>query len=147
MNNRLTWLFIISSLFLSWGTIAQEKEEEEEEVKPKKEIKEPITYALRAGIDLYKPIRSQFDKEYQGLEIVGDLKVGERLYVAAEIGNEQRTIQKSATHTTRKKICIISIRLKVVQSEQYWYYCVCIIMFCLYCCCKVCVWNTAFYSY
>ena len=89
MNNRLTWLFIISSLFLSWGTIAQEKEE----VKPKKERKEPITYALRAGIDLYKPIRSQFDKEYQGLEIVGDLKVGERLYVAAEIGNEQRTIQ------------------------------------------------------
>jgi hypothetical protein len=89
MNNRLTWLFIISSLFLSWGTLAQEKKE----VKPKKERKEPITYALRAGIDLYKPIRSQFDKEYQGLEIVGDLKVGERLYVAAEIGNEQRTIQ------------------------------------------------------
>ena len=35
MNNRLTWLFIISSLFLSWGTLAQEKEE----VKTKKEIK------------------------------------------------------------------------------------------------------------
>ena len=67
MNNKLTWLFIISSLFLSWGTVAQEKEE----VKPKQERKEPRTYALRAGIDLYKPIRSQFDKEYQGLEIVG----------------------------------------------------------------------------
>ena len=86
MNNKLTWLFIISSLFLSWGTVAQEKEE----VKPKQDRKEPRTYALRAGIDLYKPIRSQFDKEYQGLEIVGDLKIGERLYVAAEIGNEKK---------------------------------------------------------
>ena len=44
MNNKLTWLFIISSLFLSWGTVAQEKEE----VKPKQEEKnlEPMLLGL-----------------------------------------------------------------------------------------------------
>ncbi len=96
MNNKLTWLFIISSLFLSWETSAQEKEE----IKPIQEKKEPKTFALRAGIDLYKPIRTQFDKEFQGLEFVGDLKVGERLYVASEIGSEKRTIQSEQLNFT-----------------------------------------------
>tara|TARA_B110000114_G_scaffold29135_1_gene29809 strand:- start:153 stop:890 length:738 start_codon:yes stop_codon:yes gene_type:complete len=86
MNNNRTWLFIISCLFLSWFTIAQEKEEIQTE-----KSKEPITYALRAGIDLYKPIRSQFDDTYQGLEIVGDLKIKENIYIAAEIGSEKKT--------------------------------------------------------
>ena len=112
MNNKLTWLFIISSLFLSWGTVAQEKEE----VKPKQDRKEPRTYALRAGIDLYKPIRSQFDKEYQGLEIVGDLKIGERLYVASEIGNEKRTIQSEQLNfTTSGSYIKVGIDLSLIH--------------------------------
>lgn len=103
MKNKHTWLFIISSLFLSWMTVAQEKEEEKEEETIEvitEERKEPITYALRAGIDLYKPIRTQFDEDFQGLEIVGDLKIGQRLYVASEIGSEKRTIQSEQLNFT-----------------------------------------------
>ncbi|MGB2502452.1 MAG: DUF6048 family protein [Flavobacteriaceae bacterium] len=105
MSNKHTWLFIISCLFLSMVTVAQENEETTEEISEEtaektteenfeeKPIKESVTLALRAGIDLYKPIRTQFDKEFQGLEFVGDLKVGKRLYIASEIGTEKRTIE------------------------------------------------------
>jgi hypothetical protein len=85
MNNKHTWLFIISMLLLSWFTEAQESNFLE--IK-----KDPKTYALRAGIDLYKPIRSQFDSNFQGLEVVADLKIKENIYIATESGNEKATI-------------------------------------------------------
>ena len=93
MNNKHTWLFIISMLFLSWFTVAQESNVLE--IK-----KEPKTYALRAGIDLYKPIRSQFDSNFQGLEVVADLKIKENIYIATEIGNEKATIQAEELNFT-----------------------------------------------
>lgn len=104
MNNKLTWLFIISCFFLSRVTVAQENEKTEEEIPvetgeeteveatEKNAKKENITLALRAGIDLFKPIRTQFDNQFQGIEFVGDLKVGERLYIASEIGSENEPL-------------------------------------------------------
>ncbi|WP_299213041.1 DUF6048 family protein [uncultured Dokdonia sp.] len=49
-------------------------------------------YGLRVGIDLSKPIRSFLDDNYSGLEIVGDFRVSSNYYVAAELGNETRTV-------------------------------------------------------
>ena len=46
-------------------------------------------YGIRVGIDLSRPIRTMFDDEYQGFEIVGDLRITQRLFVAAELGNEK----------------------------------------------------------
>ena len=46
-------------------------------------------YGLRVGVDISKPIRTLFDDEYQGFEIVGDLRITNRLFVAAELGNEK----------------------------------------------------------
>jgi hypothetical protein len=86
-------------MFLS-SVVAQENKQTEIEDQTSEKRKEPITYALRAGIDLYKPIRTQFDEDFQGLEIVGDLKVGKRLYVASEIGSEKRTIQSEQLNFT-----------------------------------------------
>ena len=75
-------------------------EEKEVEAPEKNANKEKITLALRAGIDLYKPIRTQFDNQFQGIEFVGDLKVGERLYIASEIGSEKRTIESENLNFT-----------------------------------------------
>ncbi|MEO0037640.1 MAG: hypothetical protein RIQ59_851 [Bacteroidota bacterium] len=56
-------------------------------VKPKTE-----RYGLRVGVDMYKFTRSLYDKNYKGLELVGDFKFTRRHYLAAEIGNENITV-------------------------------------------------------
>ncbi len=48
-------------------------------------------YGLRIGIDLSKPIRSLVDDDYRGIELVGDYRVTENFYAAAELGNEKLT--------------------------------------------------------
>ncbi|MCM5664288.1 DUF6048 family protein [Galbibacter mesophilus] len=51
-------------------------------------------YGLRVGIDLSKPLRSILDEDYRGLELVGDFRVSHNFYVAAELGNEEKTTQE-----------------------------------------------------
>ena len=89
MKIKYIWPFIINLLFplLVFSQV---------------EEKTPRTYALRAGIDLIKPALTQFGEGYQGLEIVGDLKLTNRLYVAAEIGSERKTQQSEQINFTTK---------------------------------------------
>jgi len=49
-------------------------------------------YGLRVGGDLGRIIRSIADKDYTGFEIVGDYRISKDLYLAGEIGIEERTI-------------------------------------------------------
>jgi hypothetical protein len=79
-------LFFISIFLTSENLIAQDNEPIQKEADT---LKAPAKYGLRIGFDLAKPIRSLLDEEYNGLEIAADLNT-ERLYVAAEFGNEQR---------------------------------------------------------
>lgn len=46
-------------------------------------------YGIRVGIDLSRPLRTLYDDNYQGLEIVGDMRITHRLFAAAELGNEK----------------------------------------------------------
>jgi hypothetical protein len=64
-----------------------------QEVKVKDSIK-PKTerYGLRVGVDLFKLTRSFYEKDYRGIELVGDFKVTRKYYIAAEIGNENKTV-------------------------------------------------------
>jgi len=48
-------------------------------------------YGLRIGVDLSKPIRALFDSDYSGLEFVADFRITNKIYIAAEFGNEQKT--------------------------------------------------------
>ena len=48
-------------------------------------------YGIRVGVDISKPIRTIFDDEYQGFELVGDLRITHRLFIATELGNEKLT--------------------------------------------------------
>ncbi len=51
-------------------------------------------YGIRAGVDLSRPILSFTDENYTGFEIVGDYRLTHNLYIAAELGNEKKTIEE-----------------------------------------------------
>ncbi|MEO8253731.1 MAG: DUF6048 family protein [Flavobacterium sp.] len=59
-------------------------------------------YGLRLGIDLYKLSRSFYDKDYKGLEIVGDYRWNKKYYLAAEVGNENKTTDDVRLNFTTK---------------------------------------------
>ena len=59
-------------------------------------------YGLRVGIDLFKLSRSFYEKDYKGLEIVGDYRVAKSYYIAAEIGNENKTVDDAQLNFTTK---------------------------------------------
>lgn len=50
------------------------------------------TYGIRIGSDLSRPLISLLNSEYSGLELVSDYRLSYHLYLAAELGNESKTI-------------------------------------------------------
>jgi hypothetical protein len=83
---RHTSAFISSLLMLCSIVSAQEQPKAKDSIKPKTE-----RYGVRVGADLYKIGRSIFDDKYKGFEVVGDYRLTRKLYLAAEIGNENKT--------------------------------------------------------
>lgn len=59
-------------------------------------------YGVRLGIDLFKLSRSFYDKDYKGLEIVGDYRLTKKHFLAAEIGNENKTTDDERVNFTTK---------------------------------------------
>ncbi len=59
-------------------------------------------YGLRVGIDTGKLIRSFVDDNYTGLELIADYRITKKLYVAAEIGNEERIVTTDFLNSTTK---------------------------------------------
>lgn len=59
-------------------------------------------YGLRVGVDLFKLSRSFYEKDYKGLELVGDYRIAKKYYVAAEIGNENKTVDDAQLNFTTK---------------------------------------------
>lgn len=104
MKSKHIWLFSISLFFAGLGYSQQVSPSLINSIEklPEEKSKEVRTYALRAGIDLVKPIRSSFDTNLQGIEIVGDLKLNRRLYIATEIGTEERTQQSELINFSTK---------------------------------------------
>ena len=56
-------------------------------------------YGLRLGVDLFKLTRSFYEKDYRGLELVGDYRLTRIHYLAAEIGNENKTVDEDRKST------------------------------------------------
>lgn len=61
-----------------------------------------VQHQLRVGADLVKITRSLLEDDYQGWEIVGDLRLTKNLYLAAEIGNEDKFTEEDRTHFSTK---------------------------------------------
>lgn len=76
-------------LFLGLGSYAQVNKPVD--LNPKDSVEYKQKYGLRIGVDLSRPILSFFEDGYSGLEFVGDYRLKENLFIAAELGNEKRT--------------------------------------------------------
>ena len=59
-------------------------------------------YGLRLGVDLFKLTRSFYETDYRGLELTGDYRLTRRHYLAAEIGNENKTVDDDQVNFTTK---------------------------------------------
>ena len=57
-------------------------------------------YGVRFGVDLFKLSRSFYEKDYRGLEVVGDYRLTRKHYIAAEIGNENKTVDDDRLNFT-----------------------------------------------
>lgn len=91
--------YVTSCLLLltSLSTIAQE---EAIETTPKDSIKHPQEFGIRVGTDLGKLIRTTVDKDYSGFEINGDFRLTKKLYIAAELGTEEKSTSTDFLNTT-----------------------------------------------
>lgn len=80
------------------GKIKTGKEEvKKDSIAPKKE-----RYGLRVGVDLFRLTRSFWEEDYRGLELVGDYRLTRRHFLAAEIGNEDKTVDDDQLNFTTK---------------------------------------------
>ena len=59
-------------------------------------------YGIRLGTDLSKLGRTFIDDNYTGFEIIGDYRLTKRIYIAGEIGNEERTLENEVLNNTTK---------------------------------------------
>ena len=67
---------------------------------PKDTVVYKQKYGLRVGVDLSRPIVSFLQDGYTGLEFVGDYRLTNKLYLAAELGNEKKTKQEDLYNFT-----------------------------------------------
>ena len=59
-------------------------------------------YGLRVGIDLFRLTKAFYDKGYKGIELVGDYRLTKKYFLAAELGNENKTTDDDRLNFTSK---------------------------------------------
>ncbi|WNM18133.1 DUF6048 family protein [Flavobacterium capsici] len=97
MKHTLKYTFSIALMLLSLVTFGQEQTTKTDTIAPKKE-----RYGIRFGVDLFKLTRSFYEDKYKGIEVVGDYRLTRRHYLAAEIGNENKTVDEDHLNFTTK---------------------------------------------
>lgn len=84
MKHTSKFTFSIVLILLSFLVNAQQKKTDSIPTKIER-------YGIRFGADLFKLTRSFYDENYKGLELVGDYRITKNYYLAAELGNEDKT--------------------------------------------------------
>jgi hypothetical protein len=59
-------------------------------------------YGLRLGMDISRPLFSSLYSNYNGLEIIADYRIKKNVYIAAEIGFEEKTSIEDYSNSTSK---------------------------------------------
>ena len=59
-------------------------------------------YGIRVGADISKLVRSLYDSDYQGLELVADYRLTKKYFLAGELGNENKTTNDDQINFTTK---------------------------------------------
>jgi hypothetical protein len=103
MKHISKFTFSICLVLLSLIGNAQEKNTTPKDTLKKDSIvSKKERYGIRVGVDLFKLTRSFYEKDYRGLELVGDYRLTRRHYLAAEIGNEDKTVDDTQLNFTTK---------------------------------------------
>ena len=99
MKQKHMLKYIISSLFIvlvTFSVIAQN------DSIPKDSISYKYKYGLRVGADISKLVRTFVEDDYSGFEINADYRITRDLYVAGEIGTEEKTTITDYLNSTAK---------------------------------------------
>lgn len=70
------------------------------DTKPKDTVVHKQPYGLRVGVDLSRLTIAFFEEEYTGIEFVGDFRLSQKYWLAAELGTEKRTRQEDLYNFT-----------------------------------------------
>lgn len=103
MKHMLKYSFSILFTLVSLVNYAQDSSvNEKANQKSKDTLKKTQRYGLRVGADLSKLARSIYDKDYKGLELVADYRLTKKMYLAGELGNENKTTDDDRINFTTK---------------------------------------------
>ncbi len=92
-----TWVFYISLLSFCYSV---SQENDNITINDSLNLKKEKSINLRVGFDLYRIILSRVSDDFDGFEIVGDLKVSENFFIALELGNLDITKQVEQVNFT-----------------------------------------------
>lgn len=95
--SKFTFSIVLMALLSLTGNAQVKTTAKKDSIAPKTE-----RYGLRLGVDLFKLSRSFYEKDYRGLELVGDYRLTRKHYLAAEIGNEDKTVDDDQVNFTTK---------------------------------------------
>ncbi|SKB48766.1 DUF6048 family protein [Maribacter arcticus] len=84
-------------LFFVFLAISQSKPID---LNPKDTVEYKQSYGISLGLDLSRIITSSLANNYSGFEIVADYRLTQSLYIAAELGNEEKTRQEDLFNFT-----------------------------------------------
>lgn len=91
MKRKPVFIFFISLLLSICGFAQEQKPQEKAATTPTQASQKHYQhYGLRIGADISKLVRTFTDKNYEGLELVGDYRLNDRYYIAGEIGKEYK---------------------------------------------------------
>lgn len=110
MKHMLKYIFsLVFLVCFSMESYAQEK--------VKDTVKIPQRYGLRLGVDLHRLSKSFYDNNYKGLELVGDYRITKKLYIAGELGNEEKTtLDDNINFTTKGTYFKVGFDYNVYQN-------------------------------
>lgn len=94
--------YYFSALVVLFSILSSAQDEKKID-KPNDTIKPKIErYGVRFGIDAFKLAKSIYDENYKGIELVGDYRLAKNYYIAAELGNDNKTVDEDQLNFTSK---------------------------------------------
>jgi hypothetical protein len=97
MKHISKFIFSITLILFGFISFAQTSVSANDSL-PKKEER----FGLRVGLDLFKLSKTLLEKDYKGLEVVGDYRLTKNYFIAGEIGNESKTTNDDQLNFTTK---------------------------------------------
>ena len=92
----------ICLLFVFTENFSQEQKKDSIISQEKDTVIFKTNYGLRLGMDISRPLFSSLYSNYNGLEIVADYRIKKNIYIAAEIGFEEKTSIEDYSNSTSK---------------------------------------------